>query len=121
MGTYDAASSLALRLISSKGTDVVFTRENERAFDPVTQEYTSSALTLPMKAVGLPPGKSAEFRVGKLERRNLLELHCAPNGGTVPQPGDKARWNGVDWAVIWVSELNPAADGAPYCLVYVER
>lgn len=121
MGKYDAASATAYSLIASKGTDVVFTRENERAFDPVTQEYSSSAITLRMKAVGLSPKQSAEFRIGKLERRNIVELHCAPRGGATPQPGDKVRWAGKDWSVIWTNDLDPAADGAPYCLVYAER
>jgi len=121
MATYDAASATAYNLIASKGSDVVFTRANSAGFDPVTQQETTSSTTLTLKAVGLPPGKSAEFRIGKLERRNIIELHCALQGGAVPLPGDKALWAGSSWTVLWVSELNPAADGAPYALVYAER
>ena len=121
MATYDAASATAYSLIAAKGSDVVFSRESSASFDPVTQQETITATTLTLKGVGLPPGRSAEFRIGKLERRNIIELHCAPRGGAVPQPGDKAQWAGSSWTVIWISDLNPAADGSPYCLVYAER
>lgn len=122
MGTYSALARTADGLISRKGTTVVFTRESARSFDPITQMETSAApLTLSMKGVGVPPGKSAEYRIGSLERRNLIELHLAPKGGVVPQPGDKVRWAGAEWSVIWVNTLDPAADGAPYALAYAER
>lgn len=122
MATYDAAAATAHSLISAKGTDVVFTRDGARTFDPVTQAETGkSATTLTMKGVGVPPGKSAEFRIGSLERRNLIELHLAPRLGAIPSPGDKVRWSGADWAVIWVNAIDPAADGPPYCLAYAER
>ena len=122
MGVYSAQASTAHGLISRKGATVTFTRVSARAFDPITQTETGQgSTTLSMKGVGVPPGKSAEFRIGSLERRNLIELHLAPRGGDVPQPGDKVRWAGADWTVIWVNALDPAADGPPYALAYAER
>lgn len=122
MATYVAASNLAAKLIGKKGATATFTRANAASFDPVTQTETgASTLTFSMPALGIPPGRSAEFRIGSLERRNIVELHLAPTLGTAPLPGDKARWAGADWTVIWVDTLDPAADGAPYCKAYVER
>lgn len=122
MGTYAAAASTAHALLSSKGADVTFTRKVGGSFDPVTQQETgASSVTLTMKGVGIPPGKSAENRIGSLERRNLVELHLAPREGAVPEVGDTARWSGKDWTVIWVNALDPAANGPPYALAYLER
>lgn len=122
MGKYDAQARTAHSLLSRKGTTVTFTRENPRAFDPVTQQETPAAITtLSMPGMGISPNKSAEFRIGSLERRNIIEFHLAPRGGAVPQPGDKVRWGGFDWSVIWVNDTDPAADGAPYALAYAER
>jgi hypothetical protein len=74
-----------------------------------------------MKGVALPPGRSAEFRIGSLEKRNIIEIHLAPLQGTVPEPGDKVTWGLRDWTVVWVSNYHPAADGSPYCFIYAER
>lgn len=122
MGTYASAAKTANALLGRKGATVVFTRTTAGTFDPVTETATGGvSKTFSMKGVGLPPGRSAENRVGSLERRNIIELHLAPMEGTVPDPGDKVRWAGNDWTVIWAAETNPAGDGAPYALVYAER
>lgn len=118
---YAAAAATAFNLIGRKGADAVFTRLSPATFDPVTQVETTSSEVFTLKAVGVPPGKSAEFRIGSLERRNLIELHVAPRGGTTPQPGDTVNWAGANWTVIWANALNPAADGSPYTLAYAER
>lgn len=122
MSTYAASAATAKSLISRKGTAVTFTRTNKGSFDPVTQTETGGrTTTLTMPGVGLAPGKSAEFRIGSLDRRNIIELHLAPSLGATPVPGDKVRWSGADWTVIWVNALDPASDGSPYCLAYAER
>lgn len=118
---YSAAASTARSLIGRKGATATFTRETVGAFNPVTQTETVTSTTFALPAVGVPPGRSAEFRIGSLERRNLVELHIAPSGGTTPVPGDKVRWANADWTVIWANTLDPAADGAPYALAYAER
>jgi hypothetical protein len=118
---YSAAAATARSLIGRKGALTTFTREVVGAFNPVTQASTTTTTTFSLPAVGIPPGRSAEFRIGSLERRNLIELHIAPSGGMTPQPGDKVRWAGADWSVIWANNLDPAADGAPYSLAYAER
>lgn len=122
MPKFAAAAGLATRLIGRKGATATFTRASAASYDPVTQAETSaSTLTFSMPAVGVPPGKSAEFRLGSLERRNIVELHLAPALGTTPLPGDTAHWAGADWKVIWVGALDPAGDGSPYCTAYIER
>lgn len=118
---YAAAASTAYSLIGRKGATATFTREAATTFNPVTQAETTSTTTFSLRAVGVPPGRSAEFRIGSLERRSIVELHLAPNGWMTPMPGDKARWAGADWTVIWANALDPAADGSPYALAYLER
>lgn len=118
---YSAAAATAKGLIGRKGAVATFTRENAGTFNPVTQAETVSTTTFSLNALGIPPGRSAEFRIGSLERRNIIELHCAPSGGVTPIPGDKVRWAGADWTVIWVNSLDPAGDGSPYTLLYAER
>lgn len=122
MAKYSAAAGLAASLLGKKGAPVVFTRTSGGTYDPVTQTATGvSTTSFTMKGMGIAPGKSAEYRIGSLASRNLIELHLAPLLGITPTPGDKVRWGGADWTVIWASALDPAGDGAPYCLVYAER
>jgi len=121
VSTYAAQANTAHALLSRKGATVTFTRKTASAFNPVTQTETAVSTTFSMKGIALPPGKDSEFALGSLERRNILEFHLAPRLGTTPQPGDKIRWAGYDWSVIWVSDLNPAGDGAPYTKCYAER
>jgi hypothetical protein len=118
---YSAQAKAAHNLIGKKGTSVAFTREVASTFDPVTQLQTVASTTFSMNGIGIGPGRSAEFRIGSLARRNVIELHLAPNLGTTPRPGDKVRWAAADWSVIWVDALDPAGDGSPYCLCYAER
>ena len=121
MPKYAGAASTAYNLIARKGAPVVFTRESTAAYDPVTQQETKSSTTFTLQGVAVPPGRSAENRIGSLAKRNLVEMHLATNLGSPPAPGDKARWAGMDWTVIWVNALDPAADGSPYTLAYLER
>ena len=121
MGKYASMAATAQSLIGKKGTDVTFTRRTSANFDPITQHSDIETATFTMKAVGIPPGRSAEYRIGSIVNRNLIELHLAPNGGLVPAPGDSVSWAGVDWTVFWANALDPAGDGAPYCLAYAER
>ena len=118
---YSAAASTAASLIGRKGALATFTRETGSGYNAVTQVESVATTTFTLRAVGVPPGKSAEFRIGSLERRNLIELHLAPQGGNTPAPGDRVTWAGANWTVIWANALDPAADGSPYALAYAER
>lgn len=119
---YASAAATAHALLSRMGATATFSRTAGGTFDPVSQATTgATTTTFALPAVGLPPGKSAEARVGTLEGRAIQELHVAPSGGPVPAVGDKVRWAGADWTVIWAAMTDPAGDGAPYALAYVER
>lgn len=122
MPKYASAASTASSLTASFGATVTFARTVKGTFDPVTQADTaSSTLTFSMTAVAIAPGRSAEYRIGSIVGRKLIELHCAPKLGAVPDPGDVATWAGSNWRVIWANALDPAGDGSPYVLVYAER
>ena len=121
MGKYASIGAVAHALIGKKGTDVTFTRHTTKSFDPISQETVVESSTFSMKGVAIPPGRSAEFRIGSIVNRNLIELHLAPRGGDVPVPGDMVSWAGKPWAVFWANALDPAGDGPPYCLAYAER
>ncbi len=121
MGKYAAQAATAHALLTKKGRAVVFTRTTASAFDPVTQTESVATETFSMSGLALPPGKNAEFSIGSLERRTLLEFHLAPREGKTPEPGDTLSWAGREWNVIWVSTIDPAGDGAAYTKAYAER
>jgi hypothetical protein len=118
---YSRASNLVTSMISRYGGTATFTRTVSGTYNPVTQVETGGdSVTFSLPAVGMAPGKSAEYRIGSLEQRTLVELHVAPALGMTPQPGDTVSWGGSDWKVIWANAMNPATDGSPYALVYAE-
>ena len=142
---YAGAAATALALISAKGGQMRLRRVTT-TLDPVTQAATETTDASVFRAVGLPPGKSAEYHLGSLQGRNIIELHIAQLGQApeanlyaalgyvdadyiadiigvdlVPQPGDIVTWTGADWRVIWVNALNPAGDLAVYTKAYAER
>lgn len=122
MAKYDAFTALAARLISSKGAQTVITRTTRTMRDPVTQTGGGAAtLTATIKAVGLPAGKSAEFAVGTLEKRNVMEFYIAHDSNITPQPGDEMPWGDHTWKLIWTATYDPAADGAIFTKAYGER
>lgn len=122
MSKFAAQAATAVRMIKSKGAITSFSRVMPGTFDPVTQASVGETTkTLKMPVVGLAPGKSAEFKIGTLEKRKIIELHCAPNLADAPAEGDKVTWKGHDWTVIWVDELDPDGGGAVYAKAYAER
>lgn len=123
MGTYDAQAKGALALITRKGTGVTLKRRSAASIDPVTQAQTGASVAEhAFKAVALPPGRSAEMRIGSLVGRNILQFHMAQHGqSVVPQPGDLIAFKGLDWTVIWATTYDPAGDGAILSICYVER
>ncbi len=122
MGAYDSAADSALRLITAKGAAVPIRRTVETLADPVTQTRVTSTATHTMQAVGLPPGRSASYRIGTLEGRKLLELHIAQNGLAIePLPGDVVTWAGAEWTVFWADTYKPDGVSAVYTLAYAER
>lgn len=120
---YESLAASALALVSRKGRLTAFSRQSAGTLDPVTDTVTGQqpiAGLLP--AVGLPAGKSAEFRIGSLEGRNIMEFHVARSGSSfAPQPGDDVSWGGFTWRIFWTADYDPASDGAIYSLCYGER
>jgi len=122
MSLYTPAAETVHGILNRKGVTVTITRSIAGAFDPVTQQETGSTTrTMAMKGVALPPGKSAEFRIGSLQGRNVLEFHFAPREAEVLQPGDRVTWQGAEWTLFWVSNLDPVGAGPVYVLAYAER
>ena len=122
MSVYTPAANTAYGLLLRKGLPVTITRRTPGTFDPVTQQETgASTKTISMLGLALPPGKSADFRVGSLQGRNVLEFHFAPREVESLQPGDIVAWGGKEWTIFWVSNLDPIGAGAAYTLAYAER
>lgn len=121
MSKYAGIAKTANNLLAKNGATITFTRTTDSSFNPVTQSASSSTKKFSMKGIGVAPGRSAEYRIGTLQKRNVMEFHLAPNLGTTPQPGDKVRWLNADWTVIYVNDVNPAGDGSPYCMAYAEK
>jgi hypothetical protein len=121
VASYGALIDAAHRLIAVKGAALPLQRTTGVSYDPVTQARVTVTASYTFRAVGLPPGKSAEFRIGSLERRDLIELHIAQRSQTIrPEPGDIVTWGGKQWTIFWSTTYDPAADGAIYTLAYAE-
>jgi hypothetical protein len=122
MGKYEALAATALALIARKGALVTFTRKNTGPVNPITDvESPAATITGTFQVVGLPPGRSAESRVGSLIGRKLMEFHIARKGALMePSPGDTVEWGSTTWTLFWTQTYDPAADGAIYTLAYGE-
>lgn len=122
MSRYQTAIGTAAGLIARKGRQVQIQRTLKGEYDPITRQSADTVVTHGYDAVGLPPGRSAEFRIGSLEGRRVMEFHIARRGEAFePLPGDILTWAGEPWKLFWSSTLDPAADGAIYTLAYGER
>lgn len=123
MAKYDRQAASALALIKRKGTLVTISRAVDDVVDPVTQDRTpGTPITGQFYVVGLPPGKSAEFVLGSLVNRNVIQLYIARFGSTMtPSPGDTFEWAGVEYALLPpVTHYDPAGDGAVLTVGYGE-
>jgi hypothetical protein len=113
---------MARRLLTKKGKAVTITRDGQGAFDPLAGSMAAGGnSTAVFACVGLPPGKSAEFAIGSLVGRNLLEFHLARMSGALdPQPGDKLPWRGKTYTLVWAAVYDPDDTGAVYAKAYGE-
>lgn len=122
MTTYGQQAATALAILKRKGRLLAFTRTVPGTLDPVTQVRTGdTTTTFRLYGLGVPPGRSAQYVLGTLEGRNLMELHLATNEGTAPAPGDTVTFAGAVWSVLWVSNLDPVGEGAVLSKAYIER
>lgn len=123
MSLYGRQAASALALIKRKGRKITITRAAANTFDPVTQTRTAGApVSEDFYAVGLPPGRSAEFQIGSIINRTVIQLYIARAGSTmVPSPGDTVEWGGVQYALLPpVTHYDPADDGAVLTTAYGE-
>ena len=123
MGIYDRQAASALALIKRKGTMITISRAVADTFDPVTQERVPGVpITGDFYAVEIPPGRSAEFQIGSLVGRKVIQLYIARAETTMePSLGDTTTWNGVEYTLLApVTHYNPAADGAVLTVAYGE-
>ena len=122
MGKYDGSAATALKLISKKGGDITIKRESGSSYDPVTQLDSPTITSYALKGVCLPAGKSAEFRVGSLEGKSIVECYFAAKDAAItPVPGDQFSFQGFNWKIVWTTTYDPAGDGAILTQAYAER
>lgn len=122
MAKYNAQIAMAAALITKKGKSITILRPGRTLTDPVTQAATLADPTAYVaNAVGLPPGRSAEFKIGSLANRRVIQFYIALRGLAItPQPGDEIAWGGNTYKVIWVETYDPADDGAIISIAYGE-
>lgn len=123
MGKFDADAAAALDLIKEVGALVTFSRDGVTAFDPVTQERTTSAASGSLYCVEIPAGKSSELKIGSLVGRNVVQLYIARSGSSFePKVGDAFTWGGAVYAIIPpLTHYNPAGDGPILTVAHGER
>lgn len=115
MAKYDAQSALALRLISSKGASVTFTRQGA-VVDPVTQASVDASTTYAANMVAFPlsAGKARYvFGEGADITKPRLSVNIALSGVTTePRNGDRFTWGAKTYALLNIELLDPAGEGA---------
>ncbi|CAB4180581.1 hypothetical protein UFOVP1040_81 [uncultured Caudovirales phage] len=121
-GKYDSAAKTALSLISRKGATINLRRKTAASFDPVAQTgAVGTETTYAFKGVAVPPGKSAEARVGSLVDRRMVEVYFALKGmAVVPENGDVITVGGAEYTIFWAATLDPAGDGPVLSTCYAE-
>lgn len=120
--SYAAATAAAKRLLGAKGKRVVLARAQQGAKDEVSgRRAAGSPLSATFNAVGLPPGKSAEYQIGTLLGRRILTFYMARVSGSIdPLPGDTLLWGSITYKIIWVATYDPDASGAIFHQAYGE-
>lgn len=106
--SYQRQIDTALRLISKAGGDAVVTRRSAGTLDAVADTDTGASTSHTLKAVGIAPGKSAEFRIGSLVNRSIMLFYFALKGASIePTTGDRVTWRGATYRLIWADVLSP--------------
>ncbi len=123
MGKYDAQASMALRMISSKGAKVTFSRGGA-LIDPVLQTR-SAATTYDARAVAFAmSARDARKQFGEAVDINVarLSVYVAMKGvAQTPRGGDKFTWGGRAFKFSIDPEiLDPAGDGPILATGYAE-
>lgn len=121
MGKFDAFAATALSLIKAKGKQTSVRRPGSGLVDPVAQTRSGDDTTISAYVVGMPPGRSAEFRVGSLANRKAVEFYIAQKdlAFTVAN-GDEVYWSSKWHKLFWSATYDPANDGAILTLAYGE-
>lgn len=116
---YASLIATAKRLIKAKGASTTLTRVAVSAVDTAADTDTATPSTYTIDAVGIPPSRSAEYRIGSLVNRNLMEFYMTSDEVT-PDKGDSVLWLGQNYKLIWVNVLNPNAQGTIFTQAYGE-
>lgn len=105
MSFYDNMATTALKLLTSKGQTVTFSREVSSGFDPALGIDTTSTTTFTGKAAHLNY-KNSEIdgtQVIKGDSRLILEATA-----TVPLVSDTVTVDSIVWRVMDVEPVSPA-------------
>jgi hypothetical protein len=117
---YEQATAMARRLLAKKGKAVTITAKTG-APNPIAGTRAAGAATSTFNCVGFPAGKSAEFHVGSLVKRNVHEFHLARTAGTLePEPGMTLPWKGKVYTLLWAAVYDPDDRGMVYAKAYGE-
>jgi hypothetical protein len=122
MATFDDFIETADELIRENGAAVTLTRPGAGAYDPLLEIEGTADTTATVRAVGLPPGRSAAFVLGSLIGRKILQFYIAQKDQTlVAKQGDLITWvGGVIYKILWTTTYDPAGDGAIMTIAYGE-
>ncbi|WP_267398987.1 hypothetical protein [Pseudomonas sp. GM_Psu_2] len=112
---YDEMAAMALDLISQYGQPVQLREEKPGAYNPATGKTDPPSVKTQTAQAVMSDYKPAEFENSTLLQRGDKRLKVAAKGMPwVPSLATKVSANGETWAVIAITETNPA--GTP--LVY---
>lgn len=119
---YERATAMARRLLAKNGKSVVLSKPNTGTRDLIAGTRGAAApQTAVFNCVGFPAGKSAEYHVGSLIKRNVHEFHLSRTAGSLePEPGMQLPWKGKVYTILWAANYDPDDKGLVYSKAYGE-
>lgn len=114
MTFYSRLADTADKLVSSKGKDIVITREVSSSFDPALGEDTVESESMTVKAVVLPAsgGKivALDLRFGLSDMTYNKLAYFIMAGKNIkfePEPSQTVLIGGEMWTILGVTPMNP--------------
>lgn len=110
MADYSAEMAGAMEMLADAGAPIVFTRQANSGYDPVTDTYATEGPELSESmAVRVPP-ESEAYADTRQPRAAAQFIVAALGMAFPPEPGMKAEFAGDQWDVVSVEPLAPAGD-----------
>lgn len=113
MSFYGNMADTTVRLLTKFGASVTLQRYTGRSIDPVT-----GAITAGSDASVVTTGVLRPYPSNMIDGTRILETdrELVITNEQIPQPTDKPTMDGQEWAIVGITEMNPAGTVIAYKL-----